>query len=76
VSEVEFLFTPLAAGGGGAIADRLDRGRVGGDVDVNVDELNVAADVGVNGVKDGLEQVRYRAAAVGVDETSVWTSSA
>src|SRR6266540_5015246 len=71
MSEVELLLTPLSAGRAGAVTNFTDRGRLGGDVDVDVDELHVAADVRVDTVKDGLEQVRDRPASVRVDEASV-----
>ncbi len=59
LSEVELLFTPRGADRVGAVADRLDCGWIGGDVGVKVDELKVTAGVGVDGVKDGLEQVGH-----------------
>jgi thiamine phosphate synthase YjbQ (UPF0047 family) len=38
---------------------------------VDIDELHITASVRINGVKDGLEQVRHGTASVGVNEASV-----
>jgi hypothetical protein len=71
VSEVEFLGCPADADCCGTLLYFLDGGAIGSEVELKVEELEVAAGIRVDGVEDGLKEVSETPAGIGVGKAAV-----